>query len=338
VRSPQEIDGALAACRSEAGSAFGDPTVYVERYSEKVRHVEVQILADAHGHTVHLGERECSIQRRHQKLVEESPSPLVDEKTRERIGAAAVRACEAIGYRSAGTVEFLADGQGEFSFMEVNARLQVEHPVTEMVTGIDLVKAQIRVAAGEELGFAQKDVHLRGAAIECRLCAEDPANDFLPAPGRIDRLRVPGGPGVRDDSGVYEGYVMPPYYDSLFAKLIAWGESRGEAIERMRRALDEYAVEGIPTTLSFHRRVLIDARFIAGDLHTRFIEGLNGHPPHAAPAIPDRVEDLAAIAVALERASFPAAGRTAESVGRGPRAIASAWTAAGRRRQLDDRM
>jgi len=338
VRGEKEISGALEACRSEAGAAFGDPSVYVEKYSEKVRHIEVQVLAGADGRTVHLGERECSIQRRHQKLIEESPSPLLDEEGRKRIGEAAVRACQAIGYRSAGTVEFLADGEGGFSFMEVNARLQVEHPVTEMVTGIDLVKAQFRIAAGEGLGFGQEDVLWRGAAIECRLCAEDPDNNFLPAPGRIDRLRVPGGPGVRDDSGVYEGYTMPPFYDSLFAKLITWGSTREEAVVRMRRALEEYVVEGIPTTLSFHRRVMEDPRFVAGDLHTRFIEGMNGHPPHAAAALPDPIEDMAAIAVALERMTEGSGARLeAAATARGHRSP-SAWTAAGRRRQHDARM
>jgi len=325
VRARKEIDSALAACRSEAGSAFGDPSVYVERYWDRVRHIEVQVLADACGHTVHLGERECSIQRRHQKLIEESPSPLLDEAARERLGAAAVRACEAIGYRSAGTVEFLADAQGGFWFMEVNARLQVEHPVTEMVTGIDLVRAQIRIAAGEDPGLRQEGIRMRGAAIECRLCSEDPDNDFLPSPGRIDRLRVPGGPGVRDDSGVYEGYVMPPYYDSLFSKLIVWGADRREAIERMRRCLDEYVVEGIPTTLPFHRRVIDDPRFVSGDLHTRFIEEMKGGAPAPEPSGP--MEDLAAIAVALDRSAAVAP----------PRPPAEGWKHAGRRRQLEKR-
>ncbi|MBI3447760.1 MAG: acetyl-CoA carboxylase biotin carboxylase subunit [Acidobacteria bacterium] len=336
VRAAGEIESALTACRSEAEAAFGDSSVYVERYAEKVRHIEVQVLADAKGNTVHLGERECSIQRRHQKLIEESPSPAIDDSSRARLCEAAVRACEAIGYRSAGTVEFLADGEGGFSFMEVNARLQVEHPVTEMVTGIDLVKAQIRIAAGEALALRQDEIRIRGASIECRLCAEDPDNHFLPSPGRIDRLRAPGGPGVRDDSGVYEGYVMPPHYDSLFAKLIVWGETRLAAIERMRRALDEYVVEGIPTTLPFHRRVMSDARFVDGDLHTRFIEGLNGRSPHAGSQAPDRALDLAAIAVALAKES--GARRMSAEAERKGRGLSSGWRQAGRRRQMDDRL
>jgi len=336
VRRAEDVASSLAACRSEAAAAFGDPSVYIERYAARVRHIEVQILADAKGNTLHLGERECSIQRRHQKLIEESPSPAIDEATRARLGEAAVRACRAIGYRSAGTVEFLGDGEGNFSFMEVNARLQVEHPVTEMVTGIDLVKAQIRIAAGEDLPLRQDEIRIRGAAIECRLCAEDPDNNFIPSPGRIERLRAPGGPGVRDDSGVYEGYVMPPHYDSLFAKLIVWGETREEAIERMRRALDEYVVEGIPTTLPFHRRVMGDARFIEGDLDTRFIEGLNGHSPEAGREATDRAVDLAAIAVALARDS--GARRIAAETERQGRGVASGWRQAGRRRQLEDRL
>jgi len=338
VRKPDEIESCLAACRSEALTAFGDPSVYVEAFSDKVRHIEVQVLADERGHAIHLGERECSIQRRHQKLVEESPSPLVDAAARERIGAEAVKACRAIGYRSAGTVEFLADGRGNFFFMEVNARLQVEHPVTEAVTGVDLVRAQFRIAAGEDLGLAQDDVRISGAALECRIYAEDPDRGFLPSPGRIEMLRVPGGPGVRDDSGVYEGYVMPIHYDALIAKLITWAASRAEAIDRMRRALDEYVVEGIPTTLGFHRRVMDDPRFLAGDLDTRFIEGMNGRPGGAAGA-PDYLEDMAAVAAALS-AGAPARGGEGERVeSRGRSASAgSAWVLAGRRRQMDDQL
>jgi len=339
VRSRGEIEEALTACRSEASAAFGDPSVYVEKYSEKVRHIEVQILADAKGNTVHLGERECSIQRRHQKLIEESPSPLVDEATRKRIGEAAVKACRAIGYRSAGTVEMLADGAGNFWFMEVNARLQVEHPVTEAVTGIDLVRAQIRIAAGEDLGIRQKDVRMRGAAIECRICAEDPDRGFLPAPGRIEKLRVPGGPGVRDDSGIYEGYLMPVHYDSLVAKVIAWGSDRKEAIGRMRRALGEYVIEGIPTTIPFHRRVMNDPRFLAGDLHTRFIEGMSNGAESlsSGDAGVDRLEDMAAIAVALE-AGAPATippGLSENAVSWGEKR--SLWRDAGRRRAMEER-
>ncbi|HXI02712.1 MAG TPA: acetyl-CoA carboxylase biotin carboxylase subunit, partial [Candidatus Saccharimonadales bacterium] len=298
VRSAKEIGPALDACRSEAGASFGDDTVYVERYSDRVRHIEVQVLADGRGNVVHLGERECSIQRRHQKLIEESPSPLLDAAARASIGEAAVKACKAIGYRSAGTVEFLADDEGEFHFMEVNARLQVEHPVTELVTGVDLVKEQFRIAAGEALGLDQADIGLSGSAIECRIIAEDPEQGFLPTPGRIERLRVPGGPGVRDDSGVYEGYTMPIHYDSLISKLITWGGDREEAIDRMRRALDEYFIEGFPTTIGFLRRVMDHPEFLAGRLHTRFVESMNGGPPDRARD-GDAVTDMAAIAAAL---------------------------------------
>ena len=336
VRSRTEIGPALSGSMSEAAAAFGDPSVYVERYAERVRHIEVQVLADARGRTVHLGERECSVQRRHQKLIEESPSPLVDRETRERIGAAAVKACRAIGYRSAGTVEFLADEGGHFYFMEVNARLQVEHPVTEMVTGVDLVKEQIRIAAGDDLGIIQESVRLNGSAIECRVYAEDPDRGFLPSPGKIRRLRVPGGPGVRDDNGAYEGYAMPIHYDSLISKVIAWGADRREAIDRMRRALDEYLVEGIPTTIPFHRRVMADPDFVAGRLHTRFIEEMEGRPAAGRDA-PDVEEDLACVAVALA-AGAPAAGSGAGGGGsrpqRGGRSPGSAWKMAGRRRQL----
>ncbi len=337
VRSREEIENALTACRSEAQAAFDDPSVYVERFSDRVRHIEVQVLADGKGHTVHLGERECSIQRRHQKLIEESPSPLIDEAARERIGSAAVKACQAIGYRSAGTVEFLADDAGNFYFMEVNARLQVEHPVTEAVVGRDLVKAQFGIAAGEALPFGQSDVQLRGSSIECRIYAEDPDRGFLPSPGRIRLLRIPGGPGVRDDSGVYQGYVMPIHYDALISKLITWGSTRMEAIDRMRRALDEYLVEGIPTTISLHRRVMDDPDFLAGRLHTRFLESMNGGPPpEGAPS--GSLEDLASIAVALASAAPPRDGREGGEGTRESAAGRSGWKLAGRRRQLEERL
>ncbi len=339
VREKDGVAEALEACRSEATAAFGDGTVYVERYSDRVRHIEIQVLADGEGKTIHLGERECSIQRRHQKLIEESPSPLIDAPARKRIGEAAVKACRAIGYRSAGTVEFLADDEGNFWFMEVNARLQVEHPVTELVTGLDLVKEQLRIAAGEKLGLRQSDIRLRGSAIECRIIAEDPDRGFLPSPGRIERLRIPGGPGVRDDSGVYEGYSMPIHYDSLISKLIVWGATRDEAIDRMRRALDEYLLEGIPNTIAFLRRVMDHPEFRAGRLHTRFIESMNGLPPRGAESH-DRTEDLAAIAAAL--ASAPGRGLARPGgegrPGRGGRSEGGPWKLAGRRRQIEERL
>jgi acetyl-CoA carboxylase biotin carboxylase subunit len=272
VSTPGEFASAFAQARSEAKSSFGDASVYAEKYLRRPRHIELQIFADTQGATIHLGERECTIQRRHQKLIEESPSPVVDAATRARIGDLAVRAAKAAGYVGAGTCEFLRDEDGSYYFMEMNARLQVEHPVTEMVTGLDLVKMQIRVAAGEPLPIKQTDVVQRGWAIECRISAEDPLRNFMPSPGRIGTLRVPAGPGIRDDGGVYQGYTVPVHYDPMISKLIAWGQSREEAIARMRRALDEYRIEGIRTTIPFHRRVFRHAAFLAGDFDTSFIE------------------------------------------------------------------
>jgi acetyl-CoA carboxylase biotin carboxylase subunit len=333
VRKKAEIEEAFQACRSEASTSFGDASVYVEKYSDHVRHIEVQILMDGQGNAIHLGERECSIQRRHQKLIEEAPSVLLTAEQREEIGSAAVRACRAINYRSAGTVEFLADNEGNFFFMEVNARIQVEHPITELVTGIDLVKAQLRIAAGEPLGIAQKDVKIQGSAIECRICAEDPDRNFLPSPGRVEFLRVPGGPGVRDDSGVYEGYEMPIHYDSMVSKLIVWGATREEAIARMRRALDEYVLEGFPTTISLHKRVMDDPEFQAGRLHTRFLMEMEKRPPKPLEDS-EPLEDLASILVALT-ANAPAV-RNGRQVN--PQKPASIWKTAGRRRQLEERL
>jgi acetyl-CoA carboxylase biotin carboxylase subunit len=272
VRSDAELEAALRMARSEATTAFGDASVYLERYVEEPRHIEVQVLADSHGHVVHLGERECSIQRRHQKLIEESPSSFVDPALRTRLGEAACRVAKAAGYVNAGTIEFLVDADRNFYFLEMNTRLQVEHPVTEMVTGLDLVKLQIRIAQGERLPFRQEDLRQRGHAIECRVYAEDPEQGFLPSPGRILALRVPGGPGVRDDSGVYEGSEVPIHYDPLISKLVAYGSDRDDAIRRMRRALAEYRVLGIKTTLPFFERVLQHADFLAGDFDTSFVE------------------------------------------------------------------
>lgn len=339
VRAKQEIGPFLAACRSEAGASFGDDTVYVERYSDRVRHIEVQVLADGSGETIHLGERECSIQRRHQKLIEESPSPAVDAAVRTRLGEAAVKACKAIGYRSAGTVEFLADDDGHFHFMEVNARLQVEHPVTELVTGVDLVKEQLRIAAGGRLSLRQEDIRLSGAAIECRIIAEDPERGFLPSPGRIGRLRVPGGPGVRDDTGIYEGYTMPIHYDSLISKLIAWGGSRSEAIDRMKRALGEYLLEGVPTTIGFLQRVLEHPEFRAGRLHTRFIESMDGGSGESGDT-EEGAADLAAIAAVLCSTNHGGVGAGDGTAGRQRPETSphSAWKLAGRRRQIEDRL
>ena len=271
VRSAAQLESAWRDARSEAQNAFGDATVYVEKLIEQPRHVEIQVLGDQHGNLVYLGERECSLQRRHQKVMEECPSPAVDEGLRRRMGETAVRIAKLAGYYGAGTVEFLLDADQNFYFLEVNARLQVEHPVTEAVTGVDLVKQQIRVAAGEPLSLQQEDLQMRGAAIECRISAEDPAREFFPSPGMITALRAPAGPGVRDDSGVYEGWRVPLEYDPLMAKLIVWGRDREEAIARLRRALMEYEVTGVETTIPFFLRVLRNPDFLAGRLDTGLV-------------------------------------------------------------------
>jgi len=322
VRAAGELAGALRAARSEAGSAFGDASVYLERYVEAPRHIEVQVLADAHGNVVHLGERECSIQRRHQKLVEESPSPVVTPEMRRRMGEAACRLAAAVGYVNAGTVEFLVDRAGAFYFLEMNTRLQVEHPVTELVTGRDLVKEQLRLAAGEKLGFGQDDVVWHGWAMEARINAEDPFAGFVPSPGRITELRAPGGPWVRNDSGVYAGATIPRYYDTLMAKLIVWGPDREAAIARMSRALAEYRVAGVRTTIPVLARIMRHPDFVAGKLDTGFMERLL---PADLPAGGGTRGTLALAAAAI--ATYDAAGRRApEPLATGP----SAWTRSGR--------
>ena len=256
----------------EAKSLFGDPTVYLEKYLPEPRHIEIQIIADVYGNVVHLGERDCSIQRRHQKLVEEAPSPVMTPVLREAMGVAAVSAAKAVNYVGAGTVEFLLDKQNKFYFMEMNTRIQVEHPVTEMITGIDLIKEQIGVAAGQALSFSQQEVQIKGWAIECRINAEDPENNFLPSPGRINDYLAPGGFGVRVDSSAFIGYVIPPFYDSMVAKLIVWGRNRDEAIFRMKRALGEYVVGGVKTTIPFHQKLLNNKGFVEGSYNTGFLE------------------------------------------------------------------
>ncbi|MGQ9778326.1 MAG: acetyl-CoA carboxylase biotin carboxylase subunit [Bacillota bacterium] len=272
VREERELEKAYHTAQSEAEAAFGNPELYVEKLIENPRHIEVQILADEYGHAVHLGERDCSIQRRHQKVIEEAPSAALTEEMRARLGEMAVRGALAAGYTNAGTMEFLMDREGNFYFMEMNTRIQVEHPVTEFVTGIDLVKEQIRIAAGELLGFSQDQIVLRGHAIECRINAEDPEKNFMPRPGRIEFYHVPGGPGIRVDSCLYTGYTVPPYYDSMVAKVIAWGRDRAEAVARMRRALEEMVIDGIPTTIPFHLEVLADPAFLRGEIDTGFVE------------------------------------------------------------------
>ena len=261
----------LMTAQAEAEASFGNSNVYIEKYIEKPRHIEIQLLADKYGHIIHLGERDCSIQRRHQKLIEESPSPVVDAKLRKRLGETAERAAREVKYVSAGTIEFLLDEKKNFYFMEMNTRIQVEHPVTELVTGIDIVKEQIKIAAGEKLKIRQDDVKLSGASIECRINAEDYENNFMPCPGKIEVLLLPGGPGVRVDSHAYQGYTISQYYDSLVAKLIVHGRDRKEAISIMSRALDEFVISPIKTTISFHKEVLKNPFFVKGDFSTNFI-------------------------------------------------------------------
>jgi acetyl-CoA carboxylase biotin carboxylase subunit len=275
VHRQEELLNAYETARSEAQQAFGTPDVYAEKFLEHPRHIEFQVLGDQHGKVIHLGERECSIQRRHQKLVEESPSPVMDAKTRKELGTKVVRALEKVGYTNAGTVEFLMDVDGSIYFIEMNARIQVEHPVTELVTGVDLIKAQIRIAAGEGLDDAVGEMNFSGHAIECRINAEDPET-FVPSAGRITTFQAPGGTGVRVDSAAYTDAVIPPYYDSMIAKLIVKGRDRAEAIGRMKRALEMFVIEGIKTSIPLHRRILADSEFAEGRFDTHFIERLLG--------------------------------------------------------------
>ena len=272
VRNDDELESNFNLCRQEAQNFFGNPDVYAEKFLENPRHIEVQILGDSFGNVIYLGERDCSIQRRHQKLLEEAPSPAIDEKTRKEMGEAAVRAAKAINYEGAGTCEFLLDHDGKWYFMEMNTRIQVEHCVTEMISQIDIVREQILIASGEKLGYTQDDVKLRGHAIECRINAEDPEHDFMPCPGKIDGYFAPGGFGIRVDSHVYPGYSIPPYYDSMIGKLICWGENRKQARRRMYQALKEYVVTGVKTTIPFHQQIIEDEVFKSGEFNTGFIE------------------------------------------------------------------
>jgi acetyl-CoA carboxylase biotin carboxylase subunit len=272
ARTRDELFASFTTAQAEAGSAFGDSAVYLEKFVARARHVEIQVLADAHGNAVHLGERDCSMQRRHQKLIEESPSPVVNPDLRRRMGEAAVRAAKAVNYVNAGTVEFILSETGEFYFMEMNTRIQVEHPVTEMVTGVDLVEQQLRIAAGERLPFSQKDIRFSGHAMECRINAEDPAKNFRPCPGKINAFVPPSANGWRLDTHLYPGYTVPVFYDSLLAKLIVHEKSREEAIASMLRALGECVIEGVSTTIPFHGGLLEDAGFRAGSVHTKYVE------------------------------------------------------------------
>jgi acetyl-CoA carboxylase biotin carboxylase subunit len=293
VQSEKEFASALEAARSEAQRAFGDSEVYLEKAIANPRHIEMQVLADEHGNCVYLGERECSVQRRHQKVLEESPSPVVTPAMRRKMGEVAVRVAKAAGYTNAGTIEFLADAEGNFYFLEMNTRLQVEHPVTELVTGLDLVQLQIRIAAGEELPFTQQDVNLRGHAIECRIYAEDPANDYFPSPGEVTALSEPSGPGIRVDSGIYQGWNVPLEYDPLLAKLIGYGESRDQAIGRLVRGLDEYVVGGVKTNLALFRQILSNQEFLAGNTDTGLIGRLQ------AAATTGKNDEIAVIAAGI---------------------------------------
>lgn len=329
VESEDELRSSYDAARSEALSSFGDDAVYVEKAIVRPRHIEIQVFSDTHGNHVHLGERECSIQRRHQKVIEECPSPINSEELRTKMGECAVMVARAVDYVGAGTVEFLvSDLDRSFYFLEMNTRLQVEHPVTELVTGVDLVREQIRVAAGEPLSFTQADVRMDGHAIECRIYAEDPEQNFMPSPGRITRLRIPQGPGVRDDGGVYEGSEVSIYYDPMISKFAVHGQNREQAIERMKRALAEYQISGIKTTLPFFREVMRDEEFAAGRIDTGFIPKWQ---TRRTQQVQDQsLADLAVISAALASKTKMTAQRTPDQ----PQPYASKWAIAGRLARL----
>ena len=284
VRTPRELDSAIKVCRSEARSAFGDDSLYLEKWLDDNRHVEVQVVVDRYGHGVHLGERDCSVQRRHQKILEEAPTPALSPAARADLCDRAIRAVVSAGYENVGTLEFLVDGAGDFYFIEINCRIQVEHPVTEMLTGIDLVATQIRIAAGEPLGFSQADVQFRGHAIEFRINAEDPAHDFRPGAGVVEAFHTPGGPGIRMDSHLYPGYEVPPFYDSLLGKLIAWGPDRATAIARGRAALDELVVDGLTTNVEIHKALLLNETFLDGRMTTNLLDRIGSAAFLAAAA------------------------------------------------------
>ncbi|MBI3484375.1 MAG: acetyl-CoA carboxylase biotin carboxylase subunit [Acidobacteria bacterium] len=331
VMNEPEMAAAWRDASSEATNAFGDGRLYLEKYLAHARHIEIQVLVDHHGNAVYLGERECSIQRRHQKVIEEAPSPVVDAAMRQRMGEAAVRLARAGGYTNAGTLEFMVDEKKSFYFLEMNTRLQVEHPVTEMVTGLDLVKLQIRVAAGERLPLKQEDITIRGHAIECRVYAEDPDNNFFPSPGKILARRIPAGPGIRMDDGVYPGWVVPNDYDPLLGKLIAWGADREEAIARMKRALDEYYVSGIKTNIGLFRRIMSEPDFLSAKLHTRWLDELLMVAPSKAANSDSALEapsaeDAAVLAAVLYHVSSNGGAGSAEKTP----APESRWKLSGR--------
>lgn len=331
IFSKEELSAAFTAASSEAERAFGSSEVYLEKLIERPRHIEIQILADELGNCVSLGERECSVQRRHQKVIEEAPSAVVDADLRKRMGEAAVRLAKSAGYTNAGTVEFLVDENRNFYFLEMNTRLQVEHPVTELVTGLDLVHLQIRIAQGEPLPFTQEDIRLRGHAIECRIYAEDPDNGFFPSPGKITRLLQPGGPGIREDSGMYEGWVVPLDYDPMLSKLIAFAPTREAAIARLLRALDEYVIGGIRANLGLFRRILSDADFQSARIDTGYLDRLLSANGEAAK-IPSDTRDAALIAAAIFEDLRPMNGTGQNHA---PNQVAdSAWKRAARREGL----
>ncbi len=326
VKNKREINKAFELAQLEAETSFGDSEIYMEKRLTTPRHVEFQVLADEKGNTIHLGERECSIQRKHQKLMEESPSPLMTQELRKTIGETAIQAAKAVNYTNAGTVEFLVDKNGELYFLEMNTRLQVEHLVTEMVTGVDIVKEQIRIATGELLRYKQEDIVIRGHAINCRINAEDPNKDFAPSPGTVTAYRTPGGPGVRVDSALYTGYTIPVLYDSLIAKLCVWGRNREEAIRRMRHALEEYLIEGVETTVPLHQEILEDAHFSAGHINTGFVSD------RISSQESERTigrEDVAALVAALSL-SMPKSESTQVAIPRKTAAASSRWRNLGR--------
>ncbi len=333
VHGSHQLRSALESAQSEAQRSFGDDEVYIEKAILNPRHIEMQVLADEHGNTVYLGERECSIQRRHQKVLEESPSPIVDADMRRKMGEVAVRVAQAAGYTNAGTIEFLVDQEKNFYFLEMNTRLQVEHPVTELTTGLDLVHLQIRIAAGEKLPFRQEDVLLRGHAIECRIYAEDPDNNYFPSPGKITLLLLPSGPGIRRDSGMYEGWTVPIDYDPLLAKLIGYGTDREQAIARLVRALNEYFVGGIKTNISLFRRILNDAEFHAGKLDTGFLDRLLARPSEGRSR-DESAAQVAAIAAGVFAVLDPATATAADSKGANGAEQVSNWKRVGREEAL----
>jgi acetyl-CoA carboxylase biotin carboxylase subunit len=337
VERESELAAAWRDASSEAQNAFGDGRLYLEKYLLKPRHIEIQVLADQHGHIVYLGERECSVQRRHQKVIEEAPSPMMTPELRGKMGEAAVTIARAGGYTNAGTVEFLVDADRNFYFLEMNTRLQVEHPVTEMVTSVDLVKLQIQIAAGEPLPFSQEDVTLRGHAIECRIYAEDPDNNFFPSPGKILELRVPSGPGIRLDGGVYAGWTVPNDYDPMLGKLIAWGSDRAEAIARLQRALEEYYATGIKTNISLFGKILGTTDFRNGDIYTLWLDDYLRDVQQTAAAAEDR-DVRCAQSAALFAAALWHVSKTAAAAGNDRSSSASdpsRWKAEGRREQID---